>query len=192
MAVAPFGIGMVEMLLVVLLGSGIGIPLGVPQDPDPLLMQMAPEECLYYTMWAGLAEPDPNSPNQAEQLFAEPEVQAFAKEVERAVRAAVDRLMVDVPAHNDEAILIEKSPLLVKTLISRPAVIFVESVLPHRRGVDVKGALVANVGMPQTLPDGTHEKCLVTLGDDLTGIPRFCRGGATDYSAEDVIRTMLG
>ncbi len=53
-------------------------------------------------------------------------------------------------------------------------------------------ALAANIGMPQRLPDGSLEKCLVTMGDDLVDIGRFCSEGNLDYSAGDVIRVMLG
>jgi nitronate monooxygenase len=53
-------------------------------------------------------------------------------------------------------------------------------------------ALAANIGMPQRLPDGTYEKCLVTMGDDLVDIGRFCTAEELNYSAADVIRTMLG
>ncbi len=52
-------------------------------------------------------------------------------------------------------------------------------------------ALAANIGMPQHLPDGTSEKCLVTMGDDLVDIGRFCASGSENYSAADVIRVML-
>lgn len=52
-------------------------------------------------------------------------------------------------------------------------------------------ALAANIGMPQRLPDGTYEKCLVTMGDDLVDISRFCAEGSPDYSAAGVIRTLL-
>jgi nitronate monooxygenase len=53
-------------------------------------------------------------------------------------------------------------------------------------------ALAANIGMPQRLSDGTDEKCLITIGDDLVDIGRFCTAGQIDYSAADVINTMLG
>ena len=40
--------GFSELLLIVLMGSGLGVPLGVPpQDPDPVLANVAPAECLY-------------------------------------------------------------------------------------------------------------------------------------------------
>ena len=53
-------------------------------------------------------------------------------------------------------------------------------------------ALIANVGMPQELADGTRELPLITLGDDYAGIGRFCKNGQPDYSAADVIHTLLG
>jgi nitronate monooxygenase len=53
-------------------------------------------------------------------------------------------------------------------------------------------ALVSNVGMPQSLPDGGMELPLVTLGDDMVNVGRFCTGDAMDYTAADVIRVLLG
>lgn len=52
-------------------------------------------------------------------------------------------------------------------------------------------ALVANVGQPQRLRDGKTEPCLITLGDDLSGVGRFCTNGKLDYTAADVIRVIL-
>lgn len=53
-------------------------------------------------------------------------------------------------------------------------------------------ALAADIGYPQRLPDGTEEKTLVTMGDDLLNIGRFCSGNSAQFSAEDVIRIILG
>jgi len=53
-------------------------------------------------------------------------------------------------------------------------------------------ALVANIGMPQRLPDGTEELPLVTLGDDLANIGQFCSAERPDYTAADVVRVVLG
>lgn len=52
-------------------------------------------------------------------------------------------------------------------------------------------ALIANVGMPQRLPDGTDEPCLITMGDDLAGVGRFCGSGQMDFSAADVVHVLL-
>jgi nitronate monooxygenase len=53
-------------------------------------------------------------------------------------------------------------------------------------------ALTANVGIPQILPDGMHERALITLGDDFTDIGRFCSPDRLDYTAADVLRILLG
>lgn len=52
-------------------------------------------------------------------------------------------------------------------------------------------ALVANIGMPQVLAHGSHELPLITLGDDLAEIGRFCSLEHPDYTAEDVVRVLL-
>jgi len=72
-----------------ILASGFGFPMGLPPGPeDPVVANVAPQECLFYVGWASMAKPDPKSPNQLEQLFAEPEVQQLLSEVERLVRYA--------------------------------------------------------------------------------------------------------
>jgi nitronate monooxygenase len=53
-------------------------------------------------------------------------------------------------------------------------------------------ALVANIGMPQIMPGGKREPCLVTLGEDLDCIHRFCTPAQPDYGADDVVRILLG
>lgn len=53
-------------------------------------------------------------------------------------------------------------------------------------------ALVANIGMPQRLRDGSLEPCLITLGDDMAGAARFCKPGSSEYTAADVINSILG
>ena len=53
-------------------------------------------------------------------------------------------------------------------------------------------ALVANIGLPQVLADGNRELCLVTLGDDVSGISRFCSIEKPGFTAADVVRVLLG
>ena len=53
-------------------------------------------------------------------------------------------------------------------------------------------ALIANAGMPQRLPDGSEEKCLITMGDDLIEVGRFCSAEQVDFSAADVVQAILG
>lgn len=53
-------------------------------------------------------------------------------------------------------------------------------------------ALVANIGMPQQLADGSVEPALVTLGDDFANVGRFMADGRSDYTVEDVVRILRG
>jgi nitronate monooxygenase len=65
------------------------------------------------------------------------------------------------------------------------------------KGADAAGrkclcnALSANAGLPQVLPDGTMEKPLITMGDDLACIDRFCKKGDLDFSAAHVVDVLL-
>lgn len=52
--------------------------------------------------------------------------------------------------------------------------------------------LVANVGFPQRLSDGSHELPVITLGDDYIHAGQFCNQGKPDFTAADVIRVILG
>lgn len=74
---AMIGPNPLEMLLLVLLGGGFGLPAGIPPTAqDPLVQKIAPAECLFYASWAGTGTPNANG-NHTEQLLAEPEVQKF-------------------------------------------------------------------------------------------------------------------
>ena len=48
------------MDLIVLLGiGGGGVPLGIPPAPEnPMMARVAPEQCLFYQTWSGMATPD--------------------------------------------------------------------------------------------------------------------------------------
>ena len=55
----------------------------------------------------------------------------------------------------------------------------------------VCNGLFANIGLGQVLADGSHEPCMVTLGDDFASVGRFCTAAQPDYTAEDVIHHLL-
>jgi nitronate monooxygenase len=59
----------------------------------------------------------------------------------------------------------------------------------HRRCLC--NGLLANIGLPQSFTDGNHELCLITLGDDVAGVGRFCTVDHPDFTAADVVRVML-
>ena len=87
------GFSFIELLMLNLLGgSPLGVPLSLPPLPeDPVMAQVAPEECLWYLSWSGCAKADPASKNHTEQLLAEQEVQRFTHELEMRLRDAIKR-----------------------------------------------------------------------------------------------------
>src|SRR5437764_1119595 len=114
-------------LMLMFAGGGGGVPLGVPPLPeDPVLTKIAPEECLFYTSSAGMAKPDPKSTNRTEKLFAEPELQTAAAEIEKLIRAGLKEA---AKKGNPEGQMIaEEGPTLVKALLTHPFAIYVSEV----------------------------------------------------------------
>jgi prepilin-type processing-associated H-X9-DG protein len=138
------------MGLFVMLGlsGGGGLALGVPSLPeDPVLAKVAPEECLFYTSWAGAAKPDPKSTNQTEQLLAEPEVQQMVAELERRIRSSLaEAAKREGP---EAAVLVDEAIGWAKTLLTRPTAVFLTSVKPPigpSQGPEIRGGMVVNVG----------------------------------------------
>jgi hypothetical protein len=112
-------------LLVLFFSGGFGLPVGVPPEPvDPVLGQIAPDECLFYTAWAGMAEPEAASKNRTERLLAEPEVQPLISAVTDQLGAALQRAAA---GERDPAarLAAEVGPQLLTTLLTRPTALFV-------------------------------------------------------------------
>lgn len=53
-------------------------------------------------------------------------------------------------------------------------------------------ALMADIGMPQIQADGEAEPPMLTAGDDLNLLARILKPGQLSYTAQDVIRYLLG
>ncbi|MHC4401033.1 MAG: DUF1559 domain-containing protein [Planctomycetota bacterium] len=144
---ATFLMGPMELLFLMFLGGGgMGIPLGMPPLPeDPVLAQVAPEECLFYTSWAGTAEPDARSANQTEQLLAEPEVQHLISEIERLITNGIREAAREEGGPEAQAIASD-AIRGVKMLLTRPTAMFVSKVEISPRGPDIRAGAVVNVG----------------------------------------------
>ncbi len=104
------------------LTGSFGFSLGVPPLPEtPVLSKIAPEDCLFYISSSGVAKPDPKSPNQTEQLLAEPEVQKMVAEFENLMKNNLgkvleqQRLPLEITAEEvvDLGKLLRDSPLAV-------------------------------------------------------------------------------
>jgi hypothetical protein len=126
-------------------GHGIAhaAPLGLPPlPPDLALTHVAPDECLLYVSLGGSGQADPASPNQAEQLLAEREVQDLARAVETAVGQAIRR-----QADPDDLPKIEAVWKLATAALARPAAAFISKVTASQDSPpDIEAGLVVNTG----------------------------------------------
>ena len=125
------------------LGSGMGIPLGIPPAPDdPVMARLAPEECIFYTTWSASAAASPASKNQAEQMLAEPEVRQFVEHLEKWIRRSVGP-----PASNPGAGNLSDATFDLMLLILRhQTTLFVSDVKIKDKKVSAKGGMVVALG----------------------------------------------
>lgn len=141
-----FGPGPAEVMIMLLmgLGGGAGIPLGVPPAAEEtVLAKVAPDECLFYTTWSGIAQPDPASKNHTERLLAEPEVQSMIAQIEQQIRAAIRRAAAEEEPQTVP--LVEDATKWVKTLLTSPTAAFVSDVKIGPAGPDVRGGALVCV-----------------------------------------------
>jgi len=140
-----FGIGAIEIGIIVLsLGAMGATPqVGVPSAPDAALQSAAPEECLLYISKSGTDSPDPKSSNQIEQLLAEPEIKDFVGEVSRLI----DEGLTKIPANSEEERTLARTlPVVAKTLLSNPLMLYVSKVEVPPKVPGGNAALVISAG----------------------------------------------
>jgi hypothetical protein len=140
----------ISWIWLLLMGGAGAIPLGgAPLPLDPVLSNVAPEQCLWYASYSGQSDADPNSANQTEQLFAEPQVKRFVDEIQSQVMKAARRAG---GPEREKRVIVEQAPKLVRALLTRPSAAYVEEVKPREgegQGVDVSAAFVLNAGDQQ-------------------------------------------
>jgi hypothetical protein len=130
--------------LFVLLGS-LGLPLGVPPLPETqLLSKIAPEECLFYASSSGMAAPDSKSPNQTEQLLAEPEVQKTVGEIEKLIRGSLSKSMDQ--SNLPPGVTSDEVVDLVKLLLTRPIAVYISDIQMSPNGPNIRGAAAIKIG----------------------------------------------
>jgi len=157
MAFAP-GFG---MLLLLLFGGQVGVPLSLPPLPeDPVMARVAPADCLWYFSWSGVAEANPNTPNQTEQLLAEPEVRDFIQHVGKALSAAIRK---GAPPTPQGKLLGLEGPKLIHALLVHPAAAFISKVAIGQAGPTVEGGIVVGTGDETDQLKATLEKLEATL-----------------------------
>ncbi len=139
------------MELVIILGMlspvfGIGLPIGLPPgENDPRLLNMAPESCVYATIWAATAQADPDSTNHVERLLAEPELRDVVQHLVDVVRKSTRRVALEQD-NRQLGVVADIVPRLATVLFTRPAAVYVESIRSDPDRFDAKAALIVNLG----------------------------------------------
>lgn len=125
-------------------GSGGGAPLGgAPLPVDAGLQAAAPPECLFYASHHGLKAPDAASPNQFEQMLAEPENQAFLAELHRLAEQA---LKLVPPNDEPTKLLAATMPTLVQTLLAQPSMLYLADVVIPPQAPSASAGFVIRTG----------------------------------------------
>lgn len=142
---AGMGMGLSEAFIVmVMLFGGGGVPLGTPPlPPDPFMDSIAPEQCILYSSWNGLAIPSGESDNETEKLFAEPEIQEFVKRIEVLVRVQMAK---EAGANEERELITQTIPDIVRLLLTQPTTIYISNVGMKPEGPTVSGAIVVKGG----------------------------------------------
>jgi hypothetical protein len=169
-AVSMFGSSQFAMLLFFFGGAG-ALPLGVPPEKEnPVMAYVAPDECVLYATWAGMATPNPASPNHTEQLLAEAEVQQFAAALENSLAMIVKS---SVGGEGPRAETLSKAgPIWIRSLITRPAALYLTRLAPKAPGpggpgrgdlsITAEGGLIVQAGDSAALLDAALTEILAT------------------------------
>lgn len=124
---------------------GFGLPVGMPPLPeDPVVTNVAPEDCWAYLSSAGMATPNAKSENQTEQLLAEQEVQRMATEIEKAIRTSVQQIASrgNLPPGVTSSDIVDAA----KLLLTRPLAVYVSSIPNVPGDGELRGGIIVNCG----------------------------------------------
>lgn len=167
------GIGAAELTVLLMFLGGFGLPLGVPPQPEnPAMQYVAPAECVLFSTWAGMAQPDGNSANQTEQLFAEPEVQEFARAIDKTLGTAV-RHFAQQNGDPKADLMAKVIPPWTKTVITRSSAVFATKLEAVNGKLAFEGGLLVDAGpeaasladgLVQIMKSADNPPQLVTLG----------------------------
>jgi hypothetical protein len=174
-------IGLAQLLVMAAVSAGPALPFGLPPEkPDAAIAAAAPQECLVYVSWAGTATPDAASTNRTERLLAEPEIQLLLGEIERRLTQGLSEAIKEEGPEAQFAA--EQSLKWSRTLLTRPAALFVSRVNLGPEGPDVQGGMVVNVGDAA----GELQALLVKLLDEAPpgAAEKVQIGGATMYRVQ--------
>ncbi len=160
-----FATGIFKILLVTAAGLPFGLP---PQDEDPTLGRVAPEQCLLYVGWSGSSQPNASSSNEFEQLLAEPEIEMLLGWVEGRINQAVGEFSEGQETEGQESA--KQTMKWAKSLITRPAALFLEEFEFAADGPKIGAGLIVNLGDDAGELQTLIGKLTKTLGDAATEV----------------------
>lgn len=175
MAAAGFST-VLSMFGAMFLAGGIaGLPLGIPPaEPDRNMARVAPEECLFYMSWSGMAEASADSTNHTERLLAEPQVKRFIQVVTDRLNAA---LVKGAGEGQNARRVAQITPRIVTQMAVNPTAIFAGNFTEGPTGLTVPVGVVVNLGDEA----GAFEKDLLAVLEILIEqpVPRAVKGVRT-------------
>jgi hypothetical protein len=159
--------------VMLLLGGQVGLPLGLPPLPeDPVLSHVAPDECLLYFSWSGVAEPDAKSKNQTERMLAEPEVKQFIETVGKALSVAIKK---GAPATPQGQVLGQRGPKLIRALLTHRTAVFISKVEMGPHGPQVFGGAIVSTGDETDEVEASLEQIEKVLASGLAATEKWHR-----------------
>ncbi|NOY42686.1 MAG: DUF1559 domain-containing protein [Planctomycetes bacterium] len=146
MAVATTSFSAIGLILIFLAGGGFTGTQGItPLPEDPVVAQIAPPECLFYTSWTGVHQASPDATNSTEQLYNDEKFQAFLKNADKKIREAVTQ---NVGQQQAEGVL-----RLLDHLQTHAGAVYVSTIDVHPGKMhDFRGGLVLRVDDDEIQP----------------------------------------
>ncbi|MFT5302756.1 MAG: prepilin-type processing-associated H-X9-DG protein [Mariniblastus sp.] len=109
------------------------------------LAKLAPDDCLLYAHWEGMAKADANSENRTQQLMAEPEVVAFTQQLKKNIAETVQLATQNQPVHR-RMFAMAVADKLISDVNQTPFSVFISGVTPGPEGVQAQAAAVIQLG----------------------------------------------
>ncbi len=167
------GLGFFEVVMFFpfLFGGGFGFPTAMPPAAEiPMMSQVAPEECLFFSTWASAAEVNSNG-NPTEVWMAQPELQQFYTLLKRELKRLA----------NDDSVSDEGSPRragyqflaeFVDAMTTRSCSLFVTKFELREGEIDLEGGFVMHLGETQPLIRDKFEAFVNLIGETEELSPR--------------------
>ena len=130
------------------LGSGMGIPLGIPPAPDdPVMARFAPEECVFYTTWSASAAANPQSRTRPSRCWPSRKCGSSS-----SISKSGSAIPISQPGSDADASSLSDATFDAMLLILRhQTTLFVSDVKIKDKKVSAKGGMVVALGADAAL-----------------------------------------